>query len=152
MASRIETERRLPYPPELLAELVGDVRRYPEFIPWIQHLTITDEADGETDWSAVAHVQVGWRNFTERFSTAVRMNKSAGEVDVSLVRGPLRSLENAWRFVSDGAGGSLVRFSIAYDFRNPILNAVLAANRERAISRIMSAFEAEAARRYAALT
>jgi coenzyme Q-binding protein COQ10 len=144
----MEAERRLPYPPEALCSMVADVRRYPEFIPWIRELSVIEEASDEPVHQLVAHVVVGWKAIREQFATRVRRSLETLEVDVSLVQGPLKTLENRWRFLSDGEGGAIVRFFIAYDFKNPLFNAILNANRDRAISRIMGAFEAEAARRF----
>ncbi|KAF0187334.1 MAG: type II toxin-antitoxin system RatA family toxin [Hyphomonadaceae bacterium] len=146
-AKTLEAQRRLPYAPEALCAMVGDVRAYPDFIPWIEDLKVTGEKEHGGVREAVAHVRIGWKHIQERFSTKVRCAPAAGEVDVSLVSGPFRTLRNEWRFSPDGAGGSNVRFRIAYDFKNPILNALVKANREKVVARIMAAFEAEAARR-----
>lgn len=146
-AKTLEAQRRLPYAPEALCAMVGDVRAYPDFIPWIEDLKVTGEKEHGGEREAIAHVRVGWKHIQERFSTKVRFAPAAGEVDVSLVSGPFRTLRNEWRFAPDGAGGSIVRFWIAYDFKNPILNALVKANREKVVARIMAAFEAEASRR-----
>ena len=147
-AVKISTERRLPYSPRALATLVADVESYPRFIPWVKRLSVKrDKRDGDA-WEGVAEALVGWKAFLESFATKVRANPEAGEVDVSLVRGPFKSLSNRWRFLDDGEGGSVVRFDIAYEFKNPILQAVAAMNREYAAHRIMAAFEAEAKRRF----
>ena len=146
-AKTLEAHRRLPYAPEALCAMVGDVRTYPDFIPWIEDLKVTGEREHDGAREAVAHVRIGWKHIQERFSTKVRCAPAVGEVDVSLVSGPFRTLRNEWRFSPDGAGGSNVRFWIAYDFKNPILNALVKANREKVVARIMAAFEAEAVRR-----
>ena len=149
-ATIIETQTRLPYAPADLCALVGDVRTYPDFIPWILDMKVSGEREHAGVREGVAHALVGWRAIRERFTTRVRVKPEAGEVDVSLVSGPFRVLENSWRFASDGAGGTLVRFHVAYEFKNPILNGLVRANREVAARRIMQAFEKEAARRLGA--
>jgi coenzyme Q-binding protein COQ10 len=146
-AKTLEALRRLPYAPEALCAMVGDVRAYPDFIPWIEDLKVTGETEQGGVRECVAHVRVGWKHIKERFSTKVRCASAMGEVDVTLVSGPFRALRNEWRFTSDGADGAIVRFRIAYDFKNPILNGLVIANRDKVVARIMSAFEAEAARR-----
>lgn len=149
-ATVIEAERRLPYAPRDLCDLVSDVRAYPDFIPWILDMRVSGEREHGGVREAVAHVLVGWKAIRERFSTRVRAAADAGEVDVSLVSGPFRVLENRWRFSPDGNGGSVVRFHVAYEFKNPLLNSLVRANRRRAAERIMEAFETEAARRLSA--
>lgn len=148
-ATTIEAEKHLPFAPADLCNLVSDVRAYPQFIPWILDMKVSGEREHGGVREAVAHVLVGWKAIRERFSTRVRSAPETGEVDVSLVSGPFRVLENQWRFQSDGNGGSLVRFHVTYEFKNPLLNGLVRANRQTAATRIMQAFEREAVRRLA---
>ncbi|MGE3303027.1 MAG: type II toxin-antitoxin system RatA family toxin [Hyphomonadaceae bacterium] len=144
----VEAERRLPYPPEALRDLVGDVRAYPTFIPWMLSLAVLSESVHGGVRELTARAVVGWRALREEFTSRVRIG--ADTVDVALVDGPFRVLENAWRFTPDGAGGAVVRFRVAYEFKSPLLQALASFNRERAADKIMQAFEAEAKRRFAA--
>ena len=143
----IEARRTLPYPPDALCRLVGDVRAYPEFIPFLKSMRVTEETPKpEGGWEGVAEAIVGWQAITERFATRVRCEPEKGEVDVALVKGPLHALENRWRFAATD-GGSDVRFWISYHFKNPVLQAAISANKDKLAGRIMAAFEKEARRR-----
>jgi coenzyme Q-binding protein COQ10 len=145
----IEAERILPYDPGDLCRLVGDVREYPKFVPWLKTLRVTkEEPRAEGGWEGVAEAIVGWKAITERFATTVRCEPAKGEVDVSLVSGPFHALDNFWRFTPYGQGGSRVKYFIGYEFKNPLLHAAVSANRERLSRRIMEAFESEARRRF----
>jgi coenzyme Q-binding protein COQ10 len=146
-ASRIEVERHLPYPPAELCAMVGDIKSYPRFVPWIKSLRVTGETEEAGVRQSVAHAVVGWKHITERFSTKVRCAPGEGAVDVAFVDGPFRTLENAWRFLDDGAGGAIVRFSLLYDFKSFMLNSLVNANRAKVSEKIMEAFEGEAKRR-----
>lgn len=143
----LQAERILPYAPADLCRLVGDVRAYPEFIPWLQRLrVIREEKREEGGWEGLAEAIVGWKAITEKFSTNVRCEPAKGEVDVALVSGPFHALENRWRF-EPHEDGAKVRFWISYQFKNPVLNAVVAANKDKVAGRIMAAFEREAQKR-----
>jgi coenzyme Q-binding protein COQ10 len=143
----IEAERILPYAPADLCRLVGDVRVYPQFVPFLQTMRITKEEKlGDGGWKGVAEASVGWQAIKVKFSTAVRCEPSKGEVEVALVKGPLHALQNRWWFVED-AGGAKVRYWIAYEFKNPVLQAAISANKDKLSGRIMNAFENEARRR-----
>jgi coenzyme Q-binding protein COQ10 len=148
--SHIRVEKRLPYAPSDLCAMVGDVKSYPRFIPWIKSLRVTGESEEGGVARAIAHAVVGWKHITERFSTKVRCAPGEGAVDVSFVDGPFRTLENAWRFEDDGAGGSVVRFALDYDFKGLILNSLVNANKSIVSAKIMEAFEQEAKRRFGA--
>jgi coenzyme Q-binding protein COQ10 len=143
----IEAERGMPFPPKDLAALVGDVRSYPSFIPWMQSLTVLSETSSDGVREMVARADIGWKAIRERFTSKIRAGENA--VDVGLVDGPFRHLENSWRFEPDGKGGSIIRFRIVYEFKNIFLQKLVSANRAIVSDRIMKAFEAEARRRFA---
>ena len=144
----IETERRLPYAPADLASLVSDVRRYPDFLPWLKRLDILSETDKDGVREFVARAWVGWRAVSERFTSKVRV--SGTDVDVGLVDGPFRHLENSWRFQPDGKGGSIIKVRVAFEFKSLLLQTIASANRGIVADRIIKAFEAEAKRRFTA--
>ena len=147
--SIIEQERVLPYSAGDLCRLVGDVRAYPKFIPWLKSLKVPrEQANPNGGWDGEAEVVVGWQALTERFTCKIRCNPVAGAVDVTGLKGPFRSLENRWRFLPAETGGAKVHFWIAYEFKNPLLQSLLTANRDRVAQRILSAFETEAKRRF----
>ncbi|MEJ0024058.1 MAG: type II toxin-antitoxin system RatA family toxin [Alphaproteobacteria bacterium] len=143
----IEAERRMPYPPKDLAALVSDVRSYPSFIPWMRSLTVVSETCENGVREMVARAEVGWKAIHERFTSKVRATETS--VDVGLVDGPFRHLENTWRFEPDGKGGSVIHFRVVYEFKNIFLQKLVSVNRSIASDRIMKAFETEARRRYA---
>ena len=137
----------LPYRADDLFELVSDVGRYPDFIKWIQSLRIIDETDEGNVLSVRAEAAVGFLTFKERFTTDVTADRSTHTIDVRLVRGPFRKLVNRWAF-SPGDGATTIDFFIDFQFRNILLQTLAAANLDFAVSRIMDAFQDEAARRY----
>lgn len=145
----IRERRRLPYSPESLCSLVGDVKSYAAFIPWVQEVRVSGDPLTQGDWEGLAQVRVGWRHLREKFATHVRSAPSRGEVQVRLADGPFRFLTNDWTFTPDGAGGSVVEFTINFEFKNPLLNGLVQLNKEIVVARLMAAFEREAARRFA---
>lgn len=147
MVTVIETERRLPYAPADLSSLVSDVRRYPSFLPWLKKLDVLSESETDGVREMVARAEVGWRAISETFTSSIRVRGT--DVDVGLVSGPFRKLENSWRFEPDGRGGSIIKFRVAFEFRALLLQAVASANRGIVSDRIMKAFETEASRRFA---
>ncbi len=139
---------KVPYAPEQLFELVSDIVRYPEFIKWIKALRVRNpKVDGDL-YTCTGEAVVGFKGFTESFSTTVEAHAGQKTVAVKLVRGPFRKLDNHWRFSSHEDGGTSIDFTIEYEFSNLILRALASANKDIAIDRIMGAFLDEAKRRY----
>lgn len=137
----------LPYRPEDLFDLASDVGRYPDFIKWIRRLRLLSEETVGDTWKGRAEATVGFLAFTETFVTDVTAKRDALSIDVALVRGPFRRLRNTWRF-APAAFGTKLDFTIDFEFRNFVLQAVAEANRDLAVSSIIDAFTAEAAQRY----
>jgi coenzyme Q-binding protein COQ10 len=137
----------LPYRPEDLFNLVAEVERYPDFIQWIQSLTILSDQEDEAGMRCRAEVIVGFKAFRETFVTDVEARRKDMAIEVNLVRGPFRKLSNSWRF-SEAPIGSRVDFAIAFEFRNFVLQTLADANKTYAIKRLIDAFVSEAERRY----
>ena len=136
--------RELPYTPDQLFELVGDVKTYPEFVPWITSMRTWNPQSPEPGVDTLdAEAAVGFAFLTERFSTRVRRDANRHEILVGLIRGPFRRLDNRWRFQAHPSG-TLVEFSIDFEFKSRLLEALLAANLCHAVDRLIGCFEARA--------
>ena len=141
----------LPYRPEQLLALVGDVMAYPEFVPWITSMRVWNARDlGEGVETLDAEAGVGFSFLKERFSTRVRRDAAARQIDVTLLAGPFRRLANRWRFFDAGEAGTRVEFDIDFQFKSRLLEALLSANFAHAVERLMDCFEARAKALYGA--
>ena len=140
--------RVLPFTPEQLFDLVGDVDAYPRFVPWIQTMRTwnkREEAPGVTVLDA--EVSVGFSFLKERFSTRVRRDANAQEITVSLLHGPFKRLLNSWRFSAHPLGAQ-VEFDIDFEFKSRLLDGLLKANFHHAVDRLIGCFDDRAAELY----
>ena len=137
--------RNLPYTPEQLFDLVADVRRYREFLPWVAAVRV--RSDSETEM--VADLVVGFRSLKETFTSKVHKRRPE-EIEIDYVEGPLKYLHNSWRFRPDGKGGTNVDFCVDFAFRNRIFEALAGQMFDRALRRMIGAFEDRAHALYGA--
>lgn len=135
--------RVLPYSPEQLFALVGDVEAYPSFVPWITGMRTWNARQDGSISMVDAEAQVGFSFLKERFATRVRRDAEHLTVDVSLLYGPFKRLSNQWRFTPNSAGTS-VEFVIDFAFKSRMLDALLTANLDRAADKLIACFEARA--------
>ena len=136
--------RILPYTPEQLFALVGDVEHYPDFVPWVTSMRVWNRREEEGGASQLdAEAAVGFSFLKERFSTRVRRDPARCEITVSLISGPFKHLTNRWRF-SPHPSGTQIDFLIDFDFRSRLLQTLLAANMQHAVERLIGCFEARA--------
>lgn len=137
-------EKTLPYTPDQLFALVGDVDAYPQFVPWVVSMrTWNMRSDGQGVSQLDAQVGVGFSLLKETFSTRVRRDATARQIDVQLLSGPFKHLANRWRFV-EAPGGAKIEFDIDFEFKSRLLAGLLAANFHHAVDKLMACFEARA--------
>lgn len=140
----------LPYGPDQLFEMVGDVARYPEFVPWLTSMRTWNPQEVSQGVDMLdAEAGVGFTFLKERFATRVRRDRPNRTIQVSLLSGPFRKLENRWRFYEDPAG-TKIEFEIDFEFKSRLLAALLTANFHHAADRLIGCFEARARSLYGA--
>ncbi|NIP89656.1 MAG: type II toxin-antitoxin system RatA family toxin, partial [Gammaproteobacteria bacterium] len=110
----------------------------------VEALNVTRrEQDGDKD-VLIATMQVGYKLIRERFTTKVTLDRGAREILVEYLDGPFSHLENRWRFIPRGDGGSDIDFYIAYSFRSRMFERVVGGLFDRAVTKYTDAFEARA--------
>lgn len=135
--------RHLPYTPEQLFDLVADVRAYAEFLPWVSAIRVRSDGDSEM----VADMIVGFKGLRESFTSRVQKTRPE-HIHVDYVDGPLQYLSNDWKFRPDGQGGCMVDFCVDFAFKNRMFEMIAGQVFDRALRKMIGAFEDRAAKLY----
>ena len=135
--------KHLPYTPEQLFELVSDVKRYDEFLPWVTAVRVRSSSETEL----LADLIVGFGAFKERFTSRVHKERPR-RILVEYVEGPLKYLKNEWIFEPAQHGGTNVHFSVDFAFKSRIFESLAGAMFDRALRKMIGAFESRAAALY----
>ncbi|NKJ42002.1 MULTISPECIES: type II toxin-antitoxin system RatA family toxin [unclassified Novosphingobium] len=146
---RIAEQRRLQWSPEQMFDLVADVRRYPEFLPWVVATRI--KTDSETEM--VADMLVGFNALREKFTSRVRKvapdQAHNARIEVEYLDGPMKSLSNTWAFRPGEDGtGCVIDFNVDFTFRNALFEKLAGQYLDRAFRKMVAAFETRAAKLY----
>jgi coenzyme Q-binding protein COQ10 len=128
----------LPYTSEQLFDMVADVRRYPEFLPWCVGARIISRTETEV----VADLTIGFKMFRETFRSHVALERPQ-HVHVRYLTGPFRYLDNQWR-LRPVANGTEVDFFVDFEFKSRLLQAVIGTVFNEAVRIIVRAFERRA--------
>lgn len=139
----IRETRRMPYSCEQMFDLVADVGRYNEFLPWV--VAVRVKSDSETEM--IADLLVGFKAIREKFTSRVQKQRPS-HINVHYIDGPLRDLDNSWDFRPLEDGGCELDFCVDFTFRNPIFEALAGQYFDRAFRRMVEAFEQRAAALY----
>ena len=143
MPSHSET-RTLPYTADQMYDLVADVARYPEFLPWTAAARIRSRKEEGDHEVMLADLVVSFKVFRERFGSRVTLWPGRKRIDTEYIEGPFRHLHSTWQF-RDVEGGSEVHFEVDFEFRNILLQKAAGLFFFEAMQRIVRAFEARAA-------
>ena len=142
---RYSTTRVVAHTPKNMFDLVADVERYPEFVPLCRSLTLRSRQPMEGGREIlVADMTVAYKMIRETFTSRVTLDRTNFTILTHYIQGPFRHLENRWHFRALGSAQTEVVFTIAYDFKNRALAALMGAMFDRAFRKFASAFEARA--------
>lgn len=131
----------VPHDAAAMFDLVADIRRYPEFLPWCKALRVRSEETDERGRGLVtADMVARFKGFEERFTSRVTLDRAALAIDVAYVDGPFKKLTNAWRFTQLEGQASRVDFSIDFEFRSRVLQLLARTMLEKALLKLSGAF------------
>lgn len=135
----IRETRRLPYSCEQMFDLVADVASYPKFLPWVVATRV--RSDSETEMTA--DMLVGFKAIREKFTSKV-IKRRPEHIEVFYVDGPLKDLDNNWKFTCLPDGGCEIDFCVEFSFRNAVFEALAGQYFDRAFRKMVEAFEKRA--------
>ena len=135
----IRETRRVPYSCEQMFDLVADVARYAEFLPWVVAVRVKSDSESEM----IADLLVGFKAIREKFTSRVQKHRP-DHINVHYIDGPLRDLDNSWTFRPTADGGCELDFCVDFTFRNPVFEALAGQYFDRAFRRMVEAFERRA--------
>lgn len=135
-------KRVLRYSREELFQLVADVHRYPEFLPWCVGARIVSREENRL----TADLTIGFKLFRETFRSEVTLDRP-NQVRVRYLNGPFRYLDNTWTF-REVEGGTEVDFFVDFEFRSRLLQAVIGTVFNEAVRLMVRAFERRAMQLY----
>lgn len=146
MPTHSET-RQLPYSAQQMYDLVADVSRYPEFLPWTAAARIRSDEDRGDHRVMDADLVISFKVFRERFTSRVVLWPEAKKIDTEYLDGPFKYMKSNWHF-EDNLEGCQVHFFVDFEFKNRILQKVIGVVFNEAMQRIVRAFENRAKELY----
>jgi len=135
-------QKNLPYTPEQMFDLVADVERYGDFLPWCIACRKTKD-DGEI---IEADLIIGYKMIREKFKSRVTLNPPHN-IRVEYMDGPMKNLSNQWKFIETD-GGCIIDFYVDFEFKNPMLQGLITLFFDKAVSKMVHAFEMRAHKLY----
>lgn len=137
-------DRVLPYTADQIYDLVADVARYPEFLPWTAAARIRRRVPlGDGRERIDADLVISFKVFREKFGSKVELDPAARRIETEYLEGPFRHMKSWWHITPD-PGGCRVEFFVDFEFRNAILQGIIGLVFNEAMQRVVRAFEKRA--------
>ena len=146
---KIHTEQKiLPFRPDEIFELVGDVAKYPEFLPWCTGARVRDKQKTSTGETMIADLMIGFKMVREKFTSRVTLDRPDLRIDVEYIQGPFKHLKNHWTFTATPAGHCQIDFHLEFEFSSVMLQKLIGVLFHEAVRRMVAAFETRAYQLY----
>ena len=145
--SSASIKKIIPCKKEQLVEMVLDIEKYPEFVPWCIEGKINDKNESLDLTTFNGDLKVGKSILNETFSSHVSYYKEKDIIIVTNLDGPLKHLKNEWKF-KEVNNSTQLEFFIDFELKNPILNGIMKKSFELGLNKIATAFEERAIKLY----
>ena len=133
----------IPCKKEQLIEMVLDIEKYPEFVPWCIEGKIYEKNESDDLVTFNGDLKVGKSFLNETFSSHVTFYKEKDKIIVTNLDGPLKHLKNEWTF-KEINNGTQLEFFIDFELKNPVLNSIIKKSFELGLNKIAKSFEQRA--------
>ena len=137
----------IPCKKNQLIEMVLDIEKYPEFVPWCIEGLVHDKNESIDLITFKGDLKVGKSILNETFSSHVSYFKEKDKIIVTNLDGPLKYLKNEWTF-KDINNGTQLEFFIDFELKNSILNSIMKRSFELGLNKIAKSFEERAVKLY----
>lgn len=133
-----------PYSPQQLFDMVAEVARYPEFLPWCKAARIYSRNGNEF----LADLVIVFKGFTEKYTSKVTLHPDTYCIEVDMVEGPFHHLDNHWRLEPLENGGTMIHLELDFRFKSRILEGLIGGMFQRASEKMVAAFRERAKELY----
>jgi ribosome-associated toxin RatA of RatAB toxin-antitoxin module len=131
----IKRSALVTFSPEQMFDLVIDVERYPQFLPWVTGASLHERSEHELR----ASMEMQRSGVKERFTTRNEFERPAF-MTMELVDGPFRVLQGRWTFAPIGQAGTRVELEMRFEFANPVVSMLFGKSFEQSCGQLIDAF------------
>ena len=126
-----------------LIDFVLDIEKYPEFIPFCIDSKVYETKDEVNEIKIIADLTIGKRPFVDTYKSDVRYDKKNDSIHVTNIDGPLKHLENNWKFIQKDKLTE-VQFDVDFEIKNKFLNLIMEKSFQFGLNKIADAFQKRA--------
>ena len=126
-----------------LIDFVLDIEKYPEFIPFCIDSKVYEKNEKNDEIAIIADLTIGKKPFVDTYKSDVRYKKKDDTIHVTNIGGPLKHLENNWKFIQK-ENFTEVHFDVDFEIKNKFLDMIMTKSFEYGLNKIADAFQERA--------
>jgi len=140
---KASVKRSIQCKKEQLINLVLDIEKYPEFVPFCVDAKVYEKKEKDNLLLIIADLTIGKGPFKDTYKSDVKYNKKENSIFVTNLDGPLKHLKNTWLFKEEN-NVTEIYFEVDFELKNEFLNIVMTKSFQFALDKIAEAFQKRA--------
>ena len=140
---KASVKRSIECKKEQLIDLVLDIEKYPQFVPFCLNSKIYEIKEKDDLLFIIADLTIGKGPFKDTYKSDVQYNKKEDSIYVTNLDGPLKHLENKWYFKEEN-NVTEVSFDVDFELKNHFLNIIMTKSFQFGLAKIADAFQKRA--------
>ena len=135
--------RQIKREKQKLIDFVLDIEKYPEFIPFCIDSRVYERNNKKDEVVIIADLTIGKKPFVDTYKSDVRYKRKNDTIHVTNIGGPLKHLENNWKFIQK-ENFTEVHFDVDFEIKNKFLDMIMTKSFEFGLNKIADAFQERA--------
>ena len=135
-----EESKTVNYTKDQMFDLVADIDRYDEFLPWCNNSKIINTSIRDDINIVIADLEIGYDQFVYTYRSEVKLHKDKSEINVRNLDGPFKYLENNWKFVSVNESDCEIQFKIDFELNITLFDILMRKFFDLAFQKMVDAF------------
>ncbi len=135
-----EESKTVNYTKDQMFDLVADIDRYNEFLPWCNNSKIISTNIEDDKKIVIADLEIGYDQFVYTYRSEVKLHKDKNEINVRNLDGPFKYLENKWKFTTVSEYECEIQFNIDFELNISLLDILMKKFFDLAFQKMVDAF------------
>ena len=135
-----EESKTVNYSKDQMFDLVADIDRYDEFLPWCNNSKIISTSEKDDIKIVIADLEIGYDQFVYTYRSEVKLHKDKSEINVRNLDGPFKYLENNWKFVTVNESECEIQFKIDFELNITLFDILMRKFFDLAFQKMVDAF------------
>ena len=136
---KFSVKRTLNFSDQQMYNLISDVNKYPEFLPWCISTNVYNMSNNVF----YSDMEIGFKLINERFTSKVSLTPP-NKVISGTINGPFKKMNNMWKIKHISSNKCEVCLDVEFEFKSFLLQSIMGTLFENASKKMIMAFEERA--------